>query len=54
MKTPSMRILRKLLLVMISSVLVCGGFTSCRTAQGFGQDVKKVGSKIENEAAQHG
>lgn len=54
MKARPLTLIRKPLLLMISSVLVCGGFTSCRTAQGFGQDVKKVGSKIENEAAQHG
>lgn len=54
MKAPMTALLRKPLFLMISSVLVCGGFSSCRTAQGFGQDVKKVGSKIENEAAQHG
>jgi predicted small secreted protein len=28
--------------------------TSCATTKGFGHDVKKVGNKIENKAAQTG
>lgn len=28
--------------------------TSCRTTEGFGRDLQKVGSKIENEAEKRG
>jgi predicted small secreted protein len=41
------------LITCLGAVLLTLSFSSCRTTQGLGQDIKHVGSKIENEAAKH-
>lgn len=46
--------LRRSILILTGSLLACGWLSSCRTTEGFGQDLQKVGNKIENEASRHG
>ncbi|RYD31364.1 MAG: entericidin A/B family lipoprotein [Verrucomicrobiaceae bacterium] len=41
-------------LILTGSLLACGWLSSCRTTEGFGQDLQKVGNKIENEAYKRG
>lgn len=53
MKRDLASLLRKPVLLLTGALLACGGLSSCSTTQGFGQDVQKVGNKIENEAARH-
>ncbi len=38
--------------ILLVSVTVL--FSSCRTTEGFGQDLQKLGNKIENEAEGRG
>lgn len=56
--TPPMKDTRASLLrsitMLTGSLLACGWLSSCRTTEGFGQDLQKVGSKIENEAYKRG
>lgn len=44
----------KAITIALGTVLASIWLNSCRTTQGFGQDLQKVGDKIENEAARHG
>ena len=41
-----------LALVALAATAVFG--SSCRTTEGFGRDLQKVGHKITNEAERHG
>ena len=41
------------LIACLGALLLSMSFSACRTTQGFGQDVKHVGSKIEHEASKH-
>lgn len=53
MKRDQASTIHKPLLLLFGALLACGWLSSCRTTEGFGQDVQKVGNKIENEAAKH-
>lgn len=45
------RRIRPALLFLALSIAGSALFSSCRTTKGFGEDLQKVGSKIEYEAA---
>lgn len=47
--TPSRSIFALIALSIAATIL-----SSCRTTEGFGRDLQKVGNKIENEAEKHG
>lgn len=40
--------------IALGAALASLWLNSCRTTEGFGQDLQKVGDKIENQAARHG
>lgn len=39
---------------MIALAIAAGILSSCRTTEGFGRDLQKVGNKIESEAEKRG
>lgn len=39
---------------LIALSVLAGVLSSCRTTEGFGQDLQKVGNKIEREAERRG
>ena len=43
----------RLSFLFIAALSVSGAFSSCKTVQGFGRDVEKLGSKIEEKADKH-
>lgn len=40
-------------LLAIVAVVLSGALSSCKTVKGFGSDVEKLGSKIEQKAAEN-
>ncbi len=42
-----------LVLLFIAALSVSGALSSCKTVQGFGRDVERLGSKIEEKADKH-
>jgi predicted small secreted protein len=54
--SPDMKTNNKLLqiaLLAIAAIAVSGALSSCKTVKGFGGDVEKLGSKIEQKADQN-
>ena len=42
--------LKRLALLLLTATTVAFAVTGCQTAHGFGQDVKKLGDKIQEKA----
>jgi predicted small secreted protein len=53
MKLSSIRPAKRVVFHIIAGLLIVLGLGACRTTQGLGSDIKRLGSNIEQEAARH-
>ncbi|MGK0188568.1 MAG: putative small secreted protein [Verrucomicrobiales bacterium] len=47
------KIVKSIVLGVLGASLITGGLSSCSTTEGFGRDLQKLGSGIEEEAQEH-